>query len=204
MGGSAKAALPPKINGVPLPVAMREVASADWQGMKIQVQTTTPVRFVVFTGSKEQTIYPPKGSSFHLMVMLNDEHTGEPIPYSSSVWATITNSKGKIVFNHMQWPMISAYMGPHFGDDVPHLPSGRYKLTVLIGPQTAARTSEYKDVWLKTHTMTVNFDWNAKTRQRDRHRRQRGAVQPVSMSGMSGMSVTDDHGVNGVKATTSG
>ncbi len=64
-------------------------------------------------------VKPPKGSSFHLMVMLNDEHTSYPIPYAS-VWATISQGK-HVLWSEQQWPMISAYMGPHYGNDVPHL-----------------------------------------------------------------------------------
>jgi uncharacterized protein involved in high-affinity Fe2+ transport len=207
-GGSSGTAPLPKIRGVPAPVAMRVLASADWQGMKIRVQTMTPVRFIVFNGAEEQMLNPPKGSSFHLMVMLNDARTGEPIPYSSSVWATITNSAGRIVFNHLQWPMISAYMGPHYGDDVPDLASGRYRLTVLIGPQDAARTSEYKDVWLTTHTVTMSFYWDAKTRSAAIIGGGAGAAasSSSSMSGMAGMSGTAVHtnvAVNGVSRTPS-
>ena len=56
------------------------------------------------------------------MVMLNDAETGVAIPYSS-VWATISKA-GKVVYDERQWPMISRYMGPHYGNDVT-LPGSR-------------------------------------------------------------------------------
>ncbi len=57
------------------------------------------------------------------MIMLTDRHTHFQIPYAS-VWATITNSAGKVVYNEQQWPMISEYMGTHYGNNVPHLAPG--------------------------------------------------------------------------------
>ncbi len=196
----------PEVNGV-RPVPIQTLASASWQGMKIQAQTMTPIRFVVFNGAKEKMVYPPKNASFHLMIMLTDAHTGEPIPYSSSVWATITNSKGQTVFDSTQWPMISAYMGPHYGDDVPHLASGRYKLSVLVGPPQSARASEYQGVWLKPHDLTVSFGWNARTSTATLiGGATKNTGSSASMSGMSGMSNMSTHAsgsVNGVRSTPS-
>jgi uncharacterized protein involved in high-affinity Fe2+ transport len=200
MGSSAATAVP-EVDGQK-PVPTQTLATADWQGMEIQAQTRTPVRFVVFNGIREQTVNPSKDASFHLMIMLNDARTGEPIPYSSSVWATITNSRGKVVFDDQQWPMISRYMGPHYGNDVPHLASGRYKLNVLIGPPTFARASEYKSVWLTPHNLTAYFDWNAKTSAATVI----GASKTGSsgsMNDMTGMSVHTNVSVNGVKAAPS-
>ena len=58
------------------------------------------------------------------MIPLSDASTGVAIPYSS-VWATISKG-GKIVFDERLWPMISRYMGPHYGNNVSlpvrHLP----------------------------------------------------------------------------------
>jgi uncharacterized protein involved in high-affinity Fe2+ transport len=204
---STGAAAVPEVDGQK-PVATQVLATADWQGVEIQAQARTPVRFVVFDGAKEQMVNPSKDASFHLMIMLADERTGEPIAYSSSVWATITNSKGKVVFGETQWPMISRYMGPHYGNDVPHLASGRYKLSVLVGPTTFARTAEYKNVWLKPHSVTADFDWNANTATATLI----GANKSTSsgplgstggMSGMSGMSIHTNLSVNGVRATPS-
>ena len=59
------------------------------------------------------------------------------IPYAG-VWATITNSSGRVVYNERQWPMISQYMGSHYGNNVPHLASGQYKLKLLISPPASA------------------------------------------------------------------
>jgi uncharacterized protein involved in high-affinity Fe2+ transport len=197
----------PKVNGQSA-VATQVLASDDWQGVEIQAQVRTPVGFVVFNGSKEQLVDPSKDASFHLMVMLSDERTGEPLAYSSSVWATLTNSRGKVVFGDQQWPMISRYMGPHYGNDVSHLSSGKYKLNVLIGPPTFARTAEYKNVWLKPHTVTASFDWNAKTAiatvlgpSNARTSSPLGSIG--EMTGMGGMSIHSNVSVNGVRATRS-
>ncbi len=156
MGSSAN--LPPKINGVPRPVASQVIASADWQGMSIQARTTTPIPFLIFNGTSEQEVKPPKHASFHLMVMLSDAHTGVAIPYAS-VWATIMKGK-KVVYDERQWPMISAYMGPHYGNDVTLPGPGRYTLQLLITPPVSARHVEYQHVWLKPHRVTETFTWN--------------------------------------------
>ena len=130
MAGSAV----PTVNGVK-PVAIHTLATAYWQGMEIQAQTMTPVSFVVFTGDGKQRLFKPtKNASFHLMVMLTDRHTHFQIPYAS-VWATITSSAGKVVYNDQQWPMISEYMGTHYGNNVP--PSGARQLHAEAADQPA-------------------------------------------------------------------
>jgi uncharacterized protein involved in high-affinity Fe2+ transport len=192
----------PEVNGV-APVATQTLATRYWQGMEIQAQTRTPVRFIQFAGNQAQVVNPPKGASFHLMVMLSDAHTGEPMPYSGSVWATITNSAGHRVYDAQQWPMISAYMGPHYGDNVSRLASGRYQLTILIGTPISARTREYKNVWLKPHTVTMSFRWSAKTATATVIRSGKSAGSTGPMSGMSGMAIHTNVAVNGVKATPS-
>lgn len=151
----------PEVNGVK-PVASQTIASADWQGMTIQARTMTPVPFLIFTGTRERMVRPPKGTSFHLMVMLNDQHTGVAIPYAS-VWATILNRAGKVVYDEQQLPMISAYMGPHYGNNVALPTAGRYTLKLLISPPVSARHLEYQHVWLRPHTVKVGFTWNPPT-----------------------------------------
>jgi uncharacterized protein involved in high-affinity Fe2+ transport len=160
MGSSTVAAeLPAKINGVPAPVPSKVLATTNWQGMKIEARTMTPATFIVYNGTTERYVRPTKHTSFHLMVMLNDEHTGEPIPYAS-VWAQILDSSGKVVYSEQQWPMLSAYMGPHYGNNVALPGPGRYKLELVISPPVAARHLEYAHVWLKPHKVTENFTWN--------------------------------------------
>ena len=142
-------------NGIK-PVPIQVLGTADWQGMKITAQVMTPVPFVVYDGTGRQMVKPGK-ASFHLMVMLNDADTNVPIPYAT-VWATITRN-GKVVFDERQWPMISRYMGPHYGDDVTLPGAGTYKLSLLISPPVSARHIEYANVWLKPHRVSFTFPW---------------------------------------------
>jgi uncharacterized protein involved in high-affinity Fe2+ transport len=143
------------------PVPTQKLATADWQGMKIQAMAMTAVPFVVFNGSKEQMVKVPKHTSFHLMVMLNDAHSGVAIPYAS-VWATISKA-GKVVYDERQWPMLSEYMGPHYGNDVSLPGPGSYQLSLLISPPVSARHVEYEHVWLKPHRVTTTFNWRPAT-----------------------------------------
>jgi hypothetical protein len=162
MSGSAVSNALPAVDGIK-PVAIRTLATSYWQDMKIQAQTMTPVSFVVFTGGgKERTFKPPKNAAFHLMVMLTDRHTHFQIPYAS-VWATITNSAGRVVYNDQQWPMISEYMGTHYGNNVPYLTPGRYTLKLLISPPVSARHLEYARVWQKQHAVIEQFTWKRAT-----------------------------------------
>ncbi len=142
-------------NGIK-PVPIQVLGTADWQGMKITAQVMTPVPFVVYNGTSRQLVKPGK-ASFHLMVMLNDADTNVPIPYAT-VWATITKN-GKVVFDERQWPMISRYMGPHYGNDVTLPGAGTYKLSLLISPPVSARHIEYQNVWLQPHRVNFTFPW---------------------------------------------
>jgi uncharacterized protein involved in high-affinity Fe2+ transport len=160
-GGSSAASAELKAAGAAAdgikPVPTQILATATWQGMKITAQAMTPVPFVIFNGTSEQMVKPGPKTSFHLMVMLNDAHTGVPIPYAS-VWATIAK-QGKIVYDERQWPMISEYMGPHYGNDVSVPGAGTYQLTLLISPPVSARHVEYQNVWLKPHRVSLPFRW---------------------------------------------
>jgi hypothetical protein len=158
MGGSTTAATEvPSVNGIK-PVPSQVLATADWQGMKIQARTMTPTTFVVFNGTREQLVKPTKLTSFHLMVLLSDAHTGVAIPYAG-VWATISKD-GKVVYDERQWPMISAFMGPHYGNNVQLPGAGHYQLKLLISPPVSARHLEYRNVWTKQHRVTTSFSWN--------------------------------------------
>jgi uncharacterized protein involved in high-affinity Fe2+ transport len=139
------------------PVPMQQLGVADWQGMKITADAMTPVPFIVYNGTTSQEIKPAKNTSFHLMVLLNDAQTGVVIPYAS-VWATVTKGSA-MPFDNRLWPMISRYMGPHYGDDVNLPGAGTYKLTLLVSPPVSARHVEYQNIWLKPHQVTFTFHW---------------------------------------------
>lgn len=141
------------------PIPMRVLGTATWQGMKITAEQMTAVPFVIYNGTTERMVKPTNKTSFHLMVMLNDAHTGVTIPYAG-VWATITKA-GEVVYDERQWPMISEYMGPHYGNDVTLPGSGSYHLSLLVSPPVSARHVEYEHVWLKPHRVSMTFTWSA-------------------------------------------
>ena len=147
----------PGIKAIPT----RVLGTATWQGMKIVAQAMTAVPFVIFNGTREHVVKPTTKTSFHLMVMLNDAHTGVPIPYAG-VWATIVK-RGAVVYDERQWPMLSEYMGPHYGNDVTLPGDGTYRLSLLVSPPVSARHIEYQHVWLKPHRVSITFDWAAPT-----------------------------------------
>ena len=134
------------------------LGSATWQGMKISAEATTPLPFVIYNGTSEQMVKAGPKASFHLMVMLSDAQTGVAIPYAS-VWATI-RQKGKIDYDARQWPMISRYMGPHYGNDVSVPGAGSYQLSLLVSPPVSARHVEYQNVWLHPHRVNLTFHWS--------------------------------------------
>jgi hypothetical protein len=139
------------------PIPTQMLASADWQHMKITARAMTAVPFVIFNGRHERTVRPTAHTSFHLMVMLDDARSGVPIPYAS-VWATIRRGS-KVVYDERQWPMLSEYMGPHYGNDVSLPGPGRYTLSLLVSPPVSARHVEYEHVWLRPHRVTLPFTW---------------------------------------------
>jgi hypothetical protein len=143
-------------NGIK-PVPAQVLASTSWQGMKITARAMTPAPFVIYDGTSEKMVKPGPHTSFHLMVMLSDAQTGVPIPYAT-VWATISKG-GKVVYDERQWPMLSAFMGPHYGNNVSLPGAGRYELSLLISPPVSARHVEYEHVWLHPHRVTVSFSW---------------------------------------------
>jgi len=146
---------------MPVAMAMVPLGQADWDGMAIQARTSAPATFILLNGSAQQIVRPTTKDSFHLMVTLADASTGYAIPYSS-VWATIKKA-GKVVVDEQLWPMISRYMGPHFGDNVALPSAGTYQLSLLISPPEAARHLEYKNLWLKPHKVNLTFRWVPKT-----------------------------------------
>jgi len=154
--GSSTSGAVMSVNGIH-PVATQVLASTTWQGMKITAEATTPVPFVIYNGTNEQVVKPGK-TSFHLMVMLSDADTGVAIPYAT-VWATISKDR-KIIYDERQWPMISRYMGPHYGNDVTVPGAGSYQLSLLVGPPVSARHVEYQNVWLSPHKATFTFHWS--------------------------------------------
>jgi Fe2+ transport protein len=158
----------PTVNGATLPVmattaampvamSMVPLGQANWDGMKIEARTSAPAKFELFNGTSQQLVSPTKTTSFHLMILLSDASTGVAIPYSS-VWATISKA-GKIVFDERLWPMISRYMGPHYGNNVSLPGAGTYHLTLLVSPPAAARHLEYKNLWLQPHRVHLTFRW---------------------------------------------
>jgi Fe2+ transport protein len=152
-GASGAAPVVGGIRAVPTQVLSTSV----WQGMRIQARTMTAVPFVVYNGASEQLVKPPKNVSFHLMVMLSDAHSGVAIPYAG-VWATITRD-GRVVYDERQWPMLSEYMGPHYGNNVTLPGTGTYRLKLLISPPVSARHVEYMHVWLHPHVVVGTFHW---------------------------------------------
>jgi hypothetical protein len=150
----------PSLKGIK-PVPTQVLASAKWQGMSITAEAMTAVPFVVFNGTRENEIKPSPKTSFHLMVMLNDAQTHVPIPYAS-VWATITRG-AKIIYDERMWPMISRYMGPHYGNNVSLPGTGEYELSLLVSPPVSARHVEYMNVWLKPHRANFKFHWKPTT-----------------------------------------
>lgn len=157
MGASSTASAAGMSAGGITPIPTQLLGSADWQGMKITAKAMTVVPFVIYNGTSEQTVKPSPKDSFHLMVLLNDAQTNVVIPYAS-VWATITEGT-RTVFDERQWPMISRYMGPHYGNDVALPGAGTYRLTLLVSPPVSARHVEYENVWLKPHRVTFTFHW---------------------------------------------
>ncbi len=146
---------------MPTAMAMVPVGSAVWDGLSIETRTSAPATFILFNGTSQQMVRPTAKDSFHLMVLLSDATTGYAIPYSS-VWATISKN-GKIVYDERLWPMISRYMGPHYGNNVALPTAGLYHLSLLVSPPAAARHLEYKGLWLAAHRVSMSFRWVPKT-----------------------------------------
>jgi hypothetical protein len=141
---------------MPVAMAMVPLGQSTWQGMKIEARTSAPATFELFDGT-QQLVRPTAKTSFHLMVLLSDAASGVAIPYSS-VWATVSKG-GKIVFDERLWPMVSRYMGPHYGNNVSLPSAGVYHLSLLVSPPEAARHLEYKNLWLTPHKVNLTFRW---------------------------------------------
>jgi Fe2+ transport protein len=150
----------PSIKGIK-PVPTQVLATTNWQGMTISAEAMTAVPFLIFNGTHEREVKPGPKTTFHLMVMLSDAQTHVAIPYAS-VWATIKKGS-KLVYDERLWPMISRYMGPHYGNNVSLPGAGEYKLSLLVAPPVSARHVEYQHVWLKPHRANFTFHWSTAT-----------------------------------------
>jgi len=143
--------------GMPMAMAVTPLGQAIWQQMRIRARAMAPATFILLNGAKQQYVRPKKTDDIHLMVMLNDAQTGMAIPYSS-VWATI-HKGSKLVYDERLWPMLSRYMGIHYGNNVQLAGAGTYRLTLLVSPPQAARHVEYANHWLSPHRVTLTFNW---------------------------------------------
>ena len=141
----------------PTPVPIRPILSARWKVMAIDAREMTPVPFYIDNGTSEREVKVPAHASFHLMVTLTDSRTHMPIPYAN-VWATVKRD-GRTIFNERQWPMLSEYMGPHYGNNIALPGPGRYTLSLLVSAPAAALHTEYANMWNGTHTVSSTFTW---------------------------------------------
>lgn len=139
-------------------MAMTPLDSTTWEGMKISLASSPPARFSLFQGSESRIVEPKPEDSMHLMAVLADDETGERIPYAT-VWVTITNQDGTVVFDERMWPMISRSMGTHYGINVPLPEPGTYDVQLRIGPPQAARHPEYMDRWQEPYSFATTLDW---------------------------------------------
>lgn len=160
MGSGSSSGAGMSVDGVK-PVPTQTLATGSWQSMKIAARATTAVPFAIYTGTSERLVHPPKHTTFHLMIDLNDVHTGVAIPYAG-VWATIRKGD-RVVFDERLWPMISEYMGPHYGNNVSLPGPGTYRLSLLISPPVSARHVEYQHMWLHPHRVNTTFTWRSKS-----------------------------------------
>jgi uncharacterized protein involved in high-affinity Fe2+ transport len=145
------------MSGMAMPMAITPLGQATWQGMRIRARAMSPSTFILLEDGKQQYVRPTKQDDIHLMVMLNDSATGMAIPYSS-VWATIHKGT-KLVYDERLWPMLSRYMGIHYGNNVELSGAGTYRLTLLVTPPQAARHVEYANRWLAPHRVSLTFNW---------------------------------------------
>ena len=129
--------------------------------MRIQTRRAAPTPFYISDSKVVKKIDPGAGSSFYLMVMLNDQHTGEAVTYAP-VYATIKSAAGKVVYHSRMEPTISAFEGPYYGNNIKLPGDGHYKLTLTIDPPHQARHLEYQHVWLQPHTVVEQFAWAGK------------------------------------------
>jgi Fe2+ transport protein len=148
------------VNGVKAPRS-RLITTSYWQGMRIQTRSANPMSYYMPASKALRKISPPAGSSFYMMVMLDDEHTSEAVTYAP-VYATIKSSSGNVVYSGRLEPTISAFEGPYYGNNVKLPRAGHYTLTVRIDPPHQARHLEYQHVWLHPHTVTEHFVWSGK------------------------------------------
>jgi len=155
---SSAAAEGQSVNGVRAAPA-RVLASATWQEMRITARAMKLVPFVVFNGTSTTTIRPTRQDSFQLIVTLADAQTGVAIPYAT-VSATI-RSGARVVYRERQWPMISAFLGSGYGNDVSLPGAGSYQLSLLITPPVSARHLEYQNIWLRPHRVDLAFHWTS-------------------------------------------
>jgi hypothetical protein len=158
--GSSGAAGGQSVNGVRAASAP-VLASATWQGMRITARALKPAPFVVFNGTSTTTIKPTRRDSFQLMIMLADAESGVAIPYATV--STTIRSGARVVYRDRQWPMISAFLGPGYGNNVSLPGAGSYRLSLLITPPVSARHLEYQNIWLKPHRVDLAFHWTPGT-----------------------------------------
>lgn len=135
---------------------MKAIAKKNEQGMQITLMTADPETFYLVQGEEVKPIQKTPRDTFHVMVMLRDQQNGWFIP-NTSVWMTIKDAKGKVVFDERMWPMLAAQL--HYGNNVALPGAGRYTIAVQIGVPQLARHVPYQERWLKPFKVTFAYDY---------------------------------------------
>ena len=137
------------------------------EGMKMYGQTTTgrygvalmysyPHRFWTLAGSNTQKTPVESNDDIHLMAVLWDTQTNQPLPLDSGVTITIQRD-GELITQEVAYPMISQQMGLHYGSNYSLRGEGNYTADITIGGMSLRRTGSFANAFESVKTATIPF-----------------------------------------------
>lgn len=146
-----------------------------------------PHRFWNLTGSRRSKVVVNAEDTVHLMASVWDLETETILPVDVST--EIRDSEGD-TFSTNLWPMISATMGFHYGDNVQLAGKGEYDITLRVGPLQIQRTEPFDGRFTNAQsaTLTFSFDpsetYDLEIRRLNEKAGTRGAVDMRDMGAM--------------------
>ncbi|MFB6157081.1 MAG: hypothetical protein ABEJ34_04490 [Haloferacaceae archaeon] len=189
-GGTTPPVVEDRPDGVYLPSHVEGMEMGGTAGAgdyRVAVFYSYAHRFWNVNGESVERTAIESDDDVHLMASVWDAETGHVLP-ETGLSIEVTKG-GSLVSQEVIYPMLSQPMGFHYGGNFGLDGDGTHTVTVSVGGVRTRRTGAFRDRFANPAEIPVEVPYSAATRDDIRFRTledagQRGAVDPMSMSGV--------------------